>query len=222
MRQVRQIGAEHYGLALALILASMIFMMAFPEGEWAYLIALNLQALALFASTRAAQPDFRLRVAVGLLIGAILFVAWVQAGFSNDVDESFVHVATLALVLIATPVITWGLIRQVKSRGRITIHTMMGVLCIYLLMSLAFSAAFAAIASVSGDPFFTQGAKWDRADNYLYYSLTTITTVGMGDLSPATSLGRSLTAAEALIGQIYVITVVAAIVANLRPGKSNG
>lgn len=222
MTRVGQIGAERYGLALGLILASMVFMMAVPDGKWADLAAFSLQSLALLASTHAAQPDDRLRLTVTAVIGAVLLFAWVQAGFTPDVSESYVHLATFALVVIATPMIVWGLIRQVNENGRITMHTMMGVLCIYLLMSLAFSAAFAAIASINGEPFFTQGAKWDRADNYLYFSLTTITTAGLGDLSPAHSLGRSLTAAEALLGQVYVITVVAAIVANLRPGRSDG
>lgn len=226
MTQFREIGAERYGLALILILASMIFIMATPDGKWANVLSLNLQAFALFASTRAAQPRMALRVAVGVIIGLVIFSAWVQAAFTTNVTGDYVHVATLALVLIATPVIAWGLIRQMRQNEQITTHTMMGVLCIYLLMSLAFASAFAAIGSISGDPFFQQGAEWGTTNNYLYYSLTTITTVGMGDLTPALSLGRSLTAAEALIGQIYVITVVAVIVANLRPrrrgGASNG
>lgn len=222
MTRIREMGAERYGLALVLILASMIFIMATPDNKWANVISLNLQAFALFASTRAAQPNMTLRIAIGVMIGVVLLVAWIQAGFTSKVNDDFVHVATLALVLVATPVIAWGLVRQVRQRGLITTHTMMGVLCIYLLMSLAFAAAFAAIASLSGEPFFKQGAEWGTTNNYLYYSLTTMTTVGMGDLTPAMNLGRSLTAGEAMIGQIYVVTVVAAIVANLRPGKSHG
>lgn len=226
MTRLREIGAERYGLALALILASMVFTMATPDGKWENVISLNLQAAALFASTRAAQPGMLLRLAVGVIIGMVVFAGWVQAVSTSDVNSDFVHVATLALVLIATPVITWGLINQVRAHRRITTHTMMGVLCLYLLMSLAFASAFAAIASISGNPFFDQGTSEGTTANYLYYSLTTITTVGMGDLSTAQSIGRSLTAAEALIGQIYVVTVVAAIVANLRPmkheEKSNG
>lgn len=223
MTHIREMGKERYGLALNLILASMIFIMAAPEGRWSSIVSMSLQALALFASLRAAQPSYRLRVACGVLLGLILFAAWTQASFAGNVDSSFVHLATLALVLIATPVIAWGLVRQVKQRGAITVHTMLGVLCIYLLMCLAFSAAFGAIAELGNEPFFTQGAEWDSINNFLYYSITTITTVGMGDLTPATDLGRSLTGAEALIGQIYVITVVAVIVSNLRPRrKQNG
>ncbi|HMX71949.1 MAG TPA: potassium channel family protein [Solirubrobacterales bacterium] len=215
-------GAERYGFALLLILASMIFIMATHDGKWSNVISLNLQAFALFASTRAAQPRMAIRVTVGVIIGLVLVAAWIQAGFTSSVNDDFVRLSTFSLVVIATPAIAWGLVRQVKARGMITTHTMLGVLCIYLLMSLAFSAAFGAISAVSGDPFFQQGAADGTTNNYLYYSLTTITTVGMGDFTPATNLGRSLTAAEALIGQIYVITVVAVIVGNLGRPRNNG
>lgn len=214
-------GAERYGLALILILASMVFIMATPDGKWANVISLNLQAFALFACTRAAQPRMFIRVSVGVIIGVAIFAAWTQAAFTDTVNVDFTRVTTLALVIIATPVIAWGLVRQVGSRGSITTHTMLGVLCIYLLMCLAFSAAFGAITAISGDPFFDQGSEYDTTNNYLYYSITTITTLGMGDFSPATNLGRSLTAAEGLIGQIYLVTVVAVIVANLRPKRTN-
>jgi len=42
-----------------------------------------------------------------------------------------------------------------------------------------------------------------------------LTTVGYGDLSAATDLGRSVAITEALIGQIYLVTVVAVIAGNL-------
>jgi len=222
LTKIRDMGAERYGFALILILASMVFIMATPDGKWANVISLNLQAFALFASTRAAQPRMALRVTVGVIIGLAIFAAWTQAAFTNSVNDDFVRLSTFSLVVIATPVIGWGLVRQVKERGRITTHTMMGVLCIYLLMCLAFASAFGAIAAVSGDPFFQQGVADGTTNNYLYYSITTITTVGMGDFSAATNLGRSLTAAEALIGQIYVITVVAVIVGNLGRSRANG
>lgn len=222
MTKIREMGAERYGFALLLILASMIFIMATHDGKWSNVISLNLQAFALFASTRAAQPRMAIRVTVGVIIGLVLVAAWIQAGFTSSVNDDFVRLSTFSLVVIATPAIAWELVRQVKARGMITSHTMLGVLCIYLLMSLAFSAAFGAISAVSGDPFFQQGAADGTTNNYLYYSLTTITTVGMGDFTPATNLGRSLTAAEALIGQIYVITVVAVIVGNLGRPRNNG
>jgi hypothetical protein len=215
LTKLRERGKERYGVALVLILSSMIFVMASPDEGWAEVTALSLQGAALFASLRAAQPDIRLRVASGVIIGLSLAVSINLALFDVDEGTAFVKWASLLLVLTASPVIAFGLIRQVKERRAITIHTMLGVLCIYLLMAIAFASAFGLIHEVSNNPFFRHGDGADTLSNYLYFSLTTITTAGLGDFAPAQGLGRSLTAAEALIGQIYLVTVVAVIVGNL-------
>jgi Ion channel len=47
----------------------------------------------------------------------------------------------------------------------------------------------------------------------------TLSTTGYGDLTPEAALGRMLAVAEALLGQIYLVTIVALIVANLRPRR---
>ena len=49
----------------------------------------------------------------------------------------------------------------------------------------------------------------------MYFSYTTLTTTGFGDFTAGTGLGRSVTIAEALIGQLYLVVVVALIVGNI-------
>ena len=56
----------------------------------------------------------------------------------------------------------------------------------------------------------------------LYFSFTTLTTVGYGDYTAASNLGHTLAMAEALIGQIYLVTVVAVIVSNLGRSRMRG
>lgn len=215
MTQVGGWGKERYGLALILILASMIFIMASPEAEWTRATALILQAAALFASVRAAQSGTSIRVLCTVAVGMSVLLALNVMVLGAGAAPEFVDWASLVLVVLATPVIASGIVRQVKERKQITIHTMMGVLCIYLLMGLAFASSFALIEAVGNQPFFRPGDGSETLSNYLYFSLTTITTAGLGDFAPAEDLGRSLTAAEALIGQIYLVTIVAVIVANL-------
>jgi hypothetical protein len=53
--------------------------------------------------------------------------------------------------------------------------------------------------------------------SYLYFSFTTLTTVGFGDLTAGSDAGRMLAVMEALLGQLYLVTVVAFIVATRRP-----
>lgn len=210
-----ELGRERYGLALLLILASIVFIMAAGDGPWARVVATTLQALAVVASLRAAGIGRRYRYPLAALIGVALLFTYGQAIVTGEVNSKLVEAGTLTLILVATPAIAVGLVRQATRRGRATLHTMLGVLCIYLLISLGFAAGYGLIEAVTGEPFFNQGAEWDTLSNYLYYSLTTITTFGIGDFSPASDAGRAVTAAEALLGQIYVVTVVALIVSNL-------
>ena len=69
------------------------------------------------------------------------------------------------------------------------------------------------IDRVSGS-FFAQDVP-ATVSRCLYFSFTTLTTVGYGDLTAASNLGHTLSVAEALAGQIYLVTVVSVIVANL-------
>ena len=71
------------------------------------------------------------------------------------------------------------------------------------------------IEAISNEPFFSQIPGEATVSDFLFFSYATLTTVGYGDLSVANQAGRTLASAEALIGQIYVITVVAIIVGNL-------
>ena len=68
---------------------------------------------------------------------------------------------------------------------------------------------------VSDLPFFAGGVNGNQND-FLYYSLATLTTTGYGDFTAAGELGRTFSVLEALFGQIYLVTVVALLVSNLR------
>ena len=89
-----------------------------------------------------------------------------------------------------------------------------GVLCFYLLVGLFFAYLYTAIQNLGGAPFFANGDA-ATSSRTVYFSFTTITTVGYGDFTARTNLGHTLAVTEALLGQIYLVTVVAAIVGHL-------
>jgi hypothetical protein len=74
-------------------------------------------------------------------------------------------------------------------------------------------SATSVMRAASSEPFFASGE--GDTEDFLYFSFATLTTVGYGDLTAASDLGRSLAIMEALIGQVYLVTVVALIVGNL-------
>lgn len=93
-------------------------------------------------------------------------------------------------------------------------NTVLAALCVYLLAAIVFALIYKIIALLTGLPFFAQTDDPANID-YIYFSFVCITTLGFGDLSPATDLGKMAAVVEAVIGQIYLVTVVALFIANL-------
>ncbi len=67
------------------------------------------------------------------------------------------------------PAIVIGVVKQFREEGGVTIHSMFGVLCLYLLIGLIFAVAFAVIQDISSTDFFT--TKDGGRDDFLYFSL---------------------------------------------------
>jgi uncharacterized membrane protein len=105
----------------------------------------------------------------------------------------------------------------------VNIETIAGAIDVYVLLGLIFSALYRAIASIGGTPFFVQ-TNHASANQFLYFSFVTQTTLGYGDLTPATNVGRSIVVLEALIGQVFLVTLVARLVSLMaaRPRGRDG
>lgn len=208
-------GPGHYAIALLLLLLSIFMVMAFPRGSILDAFALIVQLFALIACLRAAEAPARVVKVFTYLAVVAVIVGVTPWPWGTDLEKELIRGGTFLLVITALPSITLGLIRQLKRDKRINLSTVMGALCTYVLLIIAFASAFGIVAVIEGEPFFRQGADLDQYGDYIYFAVTTVTTLGIGDLTPATDFGRSLTGMLALIGQIYVVTVVALIVGNL-------
>lgn len=99
-------------------------------------------------------------------------------------------------------------IRRLFRQGEVGRETLLGAFATFLLIALAFHYAFLATASWHGEFFTTT----EPTSSFMYFSLVTITTLGYGDLQPITNLARFLSTAEAVVGQIFLVTIVARLV----------
>jgi voltage-gated potassium channel Kch len=210
-----------FGIVLCLILLTVTFTLAAPHGDLGRLIGVVLQAAVLVAAvvaSRAHRWVIRLSVVAALLGIAGTAAALFGSGQFGNSSEGLV---ALLYVILTPPALISGLRKQLEQSGAVTIQTMFGVLCLYLLIGLLFGVAYATVDQLSSTPFFAQAGPHGR-DDFLYFSYTTLTTVGYGDLVAATNLGRSMAMAEALLGQLYLVSVVAVIISNMeavRPGQ---
>jgi hypothetical protein len=202
-----------YGILLITILVSLVFQLAAPETDWARLITILLQGLTLLMALVASRVHpWVLRAATVAVSLAVIGSTAALIGF-GELGPTGARLLTALMVALAPISIARGVIKDVQEHG-VTLHTMFGVLCIYLLLGILFAFTYGIVGVLSSSPFFAQHAA-ESTKNFLYFSFVTITTVGYGDLTAGTYLGRSVAIAEALTGQIYLVTVVAAIVGGL-------
>ncbi len=204
-----------YGILLISILTSLVFQLAAPEADWARLVTILLQGITLLMALVASRVHpWILRAATVAVCLAVIGSAAALIGF-GELGPTGARVLTALMVALAPISVAHGVIRDVREHG-VTLHTMFGVLCIYLLLGILFAFVYGIIGVLSSAPFFAQ--QHDAAEttkNFLYFSFVTITTVGYGDLTAASNIGRSFAIAEALTGQIYLVTVVAGIVGGI-------
>lgn len=103
--------------------------------------------------------------------------------------------------------------RHIATHTTVTGETILGAICVYLLYGMSFAFVFILVGVGSPSGFFGIGQQGNTTSNYLFFSYTTLTTVGYGNLVPATQLGQTLAMLEALSGQIFLVIAVARLVA---------
>lgn len=203
---------ERYGELLAAILLSFLFQGIASPGRWEQVVITVLLAVTLVLAFRAAgAKPIVMRLVVG--VAAALVALSVAASITDQVGGAPARIANLLLVVFAPPAVIVGVVRSLRSRGRVTVEAVFGVLCVYILIGMFFAFTYGTLDRL-GPSFFSQDVQATVA-RCLYYSFTTLTTVGYGDLTSTTNLGHTLSVTEALIGQIYLVTIVAVIVSNL-------
>ena len=207
---------ERYGELLGAILLSFLFQGIAKPGRWEQIVITALLAITLVLAFRAANAR-PVVMRIILTLAAVVLIFGVVASLNGAVAGAPSRIANLLLVVLAPPAIVVGVVRSLRARQRVTVEAVFGVLCLYILLGMFFAFTYGTIDRL-GNQVFVQSSQ-ASVSSCLYFSFTTLTTVGYGDLTTASNLGHTLSVTEALFGQIYLVTVVAVLVSNLsRPG----
>lgn len=201
--------ADRYGLLFVLILVALVLTAA--NTTWLKIAAVIVQGgVVLFAFLAARAGRRAWRVAVILVPLAVILGI---AGRFGDSRPAEAVAATINLVLPVAAIVALG--RRIVMEPFVSRRTILGLLCVYLLIGMTFAATYITIAVVSGEPFFVQTKDAQPVD-FTYFSLVTLATVGYGDFTAANPMPRMLAAVEGLAGQLYLVTVVAVAVSRVR------
>jgi voltage-gated potassium channel len=106
-------------------------------------------------------------------------------------------------------------IRQVIRSGTVDANSIIGAVCIYLLIGVIWSLFYVLVNILIPGSFSVQisGSAFEQLQAFLYYSFVTLTTLGYGDIAPIRETARALSTIEAILGQFYIATLVAGLVA---------
>jgi ion channel len=205
-------AADSYGLLLALLIVDYVILSVEITGAWAPVITAACVCLtALLAFYTSLVHGLVLRVVQISVLVAL--VAAVVVAIEPSGRGRGVVFAILSVLVLACPI---AVVSRIIGHTRVTVDTLFGAICVYVLIGLVFTCADIAVQLVSGTPYFAQPGDHGTPD-FIYFSFITMTTVGYGDLSPAHGLPRTMAVLEALTGQIFLVVMVSRLVALFTP-----
>jgi len=198
---------DSYASLLVLLLANFFLLELVDDPRWGALGSTVLSAAALVVAISDPDAGHTIKRRHVLLIAACVALAPIVFFVNSAELIGLTYLLPAVLLVTATLPIT---ISRVARHRRVTHETVLGALCAYVLLGLLFAFVFLAVEEVRGD-FFAQAGEHPQSE-FLYFSFITLTTLGLSAATPSIGLPQALTALEALIGSVFLVTLVARLV----------
>ncbi len=213
-RRVARLRATHsYGSVLGLVFATFVFAAAAPADTWAQSVLVLLQTATLcMALWTSGLGRLAFIASAGLSVIAIAAVVASLGG--GDPWDGAIGLLQAVILLATCGVIAFGVVDQ----GSVNAQSVLGAVSIYLLVGMFFTMVYGAVAVLGSGHLFTQGTDGTLAVR-MYFSYVTMTTVGYGDYTTSGNLAHTISITEALIGQLYLVIVLAVLVSRLAPRR---
>jgi Ion channel len=212
--QRAQDASDAFGLVFLLVLTTYVLASVLSNRGWsAVLLTIATGATSVVALTSSHARPVMVRRALMLSVLATV-LALVSAAFRGRLGlnvASFVEIGLLAVAMAAV-------LRRVVTSSTVSFRTILGAISVYTALGILFTWAYGAIDRIEGGGFFGAGVAAKGSD-FLFFSYTTLTTTGYGDLVPAGQVGRMVSGLEMMLGQIFLVTLVAGLVSLWRPGE---
>jgi hypothetical protein len=208
-RQVFRLVArapDSYVLLLLLLLADFVIASVEWTGGFALVFRSTLFALTVLLAFHTSRVGASVQNVVRVLV-ALALLATIGVAIGGGAVASGSVVLLMSILLLACPVaIGW----RIFHHSRVTGETIAGAICIYVLIGMIFANLDYGIGLAAGS-FFAQSGPHNLPD-FAYFSYITMSTVGYGDLTPTTGLPRTMAVMEALIGQVFLVVLLARLV----------
>jgi hypothetical protein len=207
--------SDAFGLVLLLVLATYVAASIVANKGWGgVLLTVVTAATAVVALTSSDARSIVVRRAltVAVLGVALAIVSAISGGRPPLNVASFLMIGLLAVSMAAV-------LQRVLTSSEVSSRTILGAISVYTSLGILFTWTYGLIDRIEGGGFFGAGIAAKGSD-FLFFSYTTLTTTGYGDLVPVGKVGRMVSGLEMMLGQIFLVTLVAGLVSLWRPGQA--
>ena len=205
---------DAFGLVLILVLTTYVLASVLSNKGWAaVLLTLSTSATSIVALTSShAQPRF-VRRAVGVA-GLSIALAACSAILGGRLCLNVASFLTILLLGVAMAAV----LQRVLTSDTVSSRTILGAISVYTSLGILFTWAYGLIDRIEGGGFFGQAGQ-EKGSDFLFFSYTTLTTTGYGNLVPVGQIGRMISGFEMMLGQVFLVTLVAGLETLWRPGE---
>jgi hypothetical protein len=206
--------ANAFGLVLLLVITTYALMSLTDYKGWtAVLVAVVVGLSGVVALVSAEAGPVLVGTGATLAVVAVLLtVIAAAAGGSALLGASALLLVSLLLVATAE------ILGAVISEREVAFRTILGAVSVYINLGLLFTFLYSALDRLQAGPFF--GGTNVETGDFVFFSITTLTTTGYGNLIPAAQPGKLFSGLEMLMGQLFLVTFIAGLVSLWRPGAA--
>jgi hypothetical protein len=207
--------SDAFGLVFVLVVVTYVLASLLDNRGWSSVVlTVATSATSVVALTSSRARERTVRVAIAL---SVLTVVLAAIGAASG-DHGWLNLATAIQVSLLT-VAMGAVLRRVVMAPEVGSRTILGALSVYAVLGILFTFLYGVIDRVQGGPFF-EGHPHPAGTDFLFFSYTTLTTTGYGNLVPGGQPGRLIAGLEMMAGQIFLVTLVAGLVSLWRPGEA--
>jgi len=206
---------DAFGLVLALVLITYVLTSLLSNRGWSAVILILATSTTSVVALVSSHVEPRV-VRASLWLSALTVALATIAAVTDD--RTFLNIASviqICLLAVAMTAVLW----RVVSSAEVGSRTILGAISVYAVLGILFTFAFGTIDRIQGGAFFEEVAHPTGSD-FIFFSYTTLTTTGYGNLVPAAQPGRMVAGLEMMLGQIFLVTLVAGLVSLWRPGEA--
>lgn len=206
-----EVPVRRYVRILVCVVALFVVQAAFREGEIVRLAQVVLAGTALVLAAQLESGHPRILRGAWAVSLASMVLACLQLIGRDEPNIGGGLLLLNGLLVAAGPVLIFDSMRR---HPEVSMRTVIGAITVYILFGLFFAFVYRSILLFDPGSFTTSTGTLSPA-SMQYFSFVTLTTVGFGDITPVSNGARTLVGLQALLGQIYLVTVVAVVVGNL-------